>query len=292
MKIEIQHLSKSYGNLLALNNINLTLTPGIYALLGSNGAGKSTLINLLTGNLKPSNGCILYNGKNISELNEDYRAILGYMPQQQGLYEQFNAYRFLNYMAALKGMDKKTTKAEIERVLKIVNLQKDAHRLLGQYSGGMKQRILVAQAIMNQPDIIILDEPTAGLDPKERIRIRNIISEIAGDKIVLFATHVVSDIEHIAKEVILIKNGSILNHQSPLEFCKSIQGKVFEIFIEEKELKKVQDIYLISNITQQANGLLVRILTDQPPISYHYQESIPNLEDVYLYHFSDEKKGG
>lgn len=290
MKIEIQHLSKSYGNLLALNNINLTLTPGIYALLGSNGAGKSTLINLLTGNLKPSNGCILYNGKNISELNEDYRAILGYMPQQQGLYEQFNAYRFLNYMAALKGMDKKTTKAEIERVLKIVNLQKDAHRLLGQYSGGMKQRILVAQAIMNQPDIIILDEPTAGLDPKERIRIRNIISEIAGDKIVLFATHVVSDIEHIAKEVILIKNGSILNHQSPLEFCKSIQGKVFEIFIEEKELKKVQDIYLISNITQQANGLLVRILTDQPPISYHYQESIPNLEDVYLYHFSDEKK--
>ena len=169
MKIEIQHLSKSYGNLLALNNINLTLTPGIYALLGSNGAGKSTLINLLTGNLKPSNGCILYNGKNISELNEDYRAILGYMPQQPGLYEQFNAYRFLNYMAALKGMDKKTTKAEIERVLKIVNLQKDAHRLLGQYSGGMKQRILVAQAIMNQPDIIILDEPTAGLDPKERI---------------------------------------------------------------------------------------------------------------------------
>ena len=238
MKIEIQHLSKSYGNLLALNNINLTLTPGIYALLGSNGAGKSTLINLLTGNLKPSNGYILYNGKNISELNEDYRAILGYMPQQQGLYEQFNAYRFLNYMAALKGMDKKTTKAEIERVLKIVNLQKDAHRLLGQYSGGMKQRILVAQAIMNQPDIIILDEPTAGLDPKERIWIRNIISEIAGDKIVLFATHVVSDIEHIAKEVILIKNGSILNHQSPLEFCKSIQGKVFEIFIEEKELKK------------------------------------------------------
>lgn len=292
MKIEIQQLSKSYGNLLALNNINLTLTPGIYALLGSNGAGKSTLINLLTGNLKPSNGCILYNGKNISELNEDYRAILGYMPQQQGLYEQFNAYRFLNYMAALKGMDKKTTKAEIERVLKIVNLQKDAHRLLGQYSGGMKQRILVAQAIMNQPDIIILDEPTAGLDPKERIRIRNIISEIAGDKIVLLATHVVSDIEHIAKEVILIKNGSILNHQSPLEFCKSIQGKVFEIFIEEKELKKVQDMYLISNITQQANGLLVRILTDQPPISYHYQESIPNLEDVYLYHFNDEKKGG
>ena len=238
MKIEIQQLSKSYGNLLALNNINLTLTPGIYALLGSNGAGKSTLINLLTGNLKPSSGCILYNGKNISELNKDYRAILGYMPQQQGLYEQFNAYRFLNYMAALKGMDKKTTKTEIDRVLKIVNLQEDAHRLLGQYSGGMKQRILVAQAIMNQPDIIILDEPTAGLDPKERIRIRNIISEIAGDKIILFATHVVSDIEHIAKEVILIKNGNILDHQSPLDFCKSIQGKVFEIFIKEKELKK------------------------------------------------------
>ena len=291
MKLEIKQLTKSYGNILALNNINLTLTPGIYALLGSNGAGKSTLINLLTGNLKPTSGCILYNDKNIYELNQDYRAILGYMPQQQGLYEQFNAYRFLNYMAALKGMDKETTKTEIERVLTVVNLKKDAHRLLGQYSGGMKQRILVAQAIMNHPDIIILDEPTAGLDPKERIRIRNIISQIAGDKIVLFATHVVSDIEHIAKEVIMIKNGQIIDHRSPMDFCKSIQGKVFEIFIDEKELKNIQDNYLVSNIIQQANGLLVRILSNQPPINYQYQEAIPNLEDVYLYHFSDGKNG-
>lgn len=291
MKLEIQQLTKSYGSLLALNEINLTLTPGIYALLGSNGAGKSTLINLLTGNLKPDKGSILYNGKNINDLKKEYRAILGYMPQQQELYEQFNAYRFLNYMAALKGMDAKTAKTEIERVLKIVNLQDDAHRLLGQYSGGMKQRILIAQAIMNHPDIIILDEPTAGLDPKERIRIRNIISEIAGDKIVLFATHVVSDIEHIAKEVILMKNGNLLDHRSPLEFCKSIQGKVFELFIQEDELKKVQATFLISNISQQANGLSVRILSDQKPVQYQYIEAVANLEDVYLYHFSDEIKG-
>lgn len=189
------------------------------------------------------------------------------MPQQQELYEQFNAYRFLNYMAALKGMDAKTAKMEIENVLKIVNLQDDAHRLLGQYSGGMKQRILIAQAIMNQPKIIILDEPTAGLDPKERIRIRNIISKIAREKIVLFATHVVSDIEHIAKEVILMKNGKLLDHRSPLEFCKTIQGKVFELSIQEEELKKVQGEFLISNISQQANGLLVRILANQKPPS-------------------------
>ncbi len=290
MKLEIQQLTKSYGSLLALNDFNLTLTPGIYALLGSNGAGKSTLINLLTGNLKPNKGKILYNGKNINDLKKDYRAILGYMPQQQELYEQFNGYRFLNYMAALKGMDAKTAKMEIENVLKIVNLQKDAHRLLGQYSGGMKQRILIAQAIMNQPKIIILDEPTAGLDPKERIRIRNIISKIAREKIVLFATHVVSDIEHIAKEVILMKNGNLLDHRSPLEFCKAIQGKVFELSIQEEELKKVQGEFLISNISQQANGLLVRILANQKPLQYQYIEAVANLEDVYLYYFSDEIK--
>lgn len=291
MEIKIEQLSKSYGNYLALNKINLVLTPGVYALLGPNGAGKSTLINLITGNLQPNQGSILYNNININQLGKNYRAVLGYMPQQQGLYEQFSAYRFLNYMAALKGMDAKTTKSEINRVLKIVNLQDDGHRLLGAYSGGMKQRILIAQAIMNQPNIIILDEPTAGLDPKERIRIRNIISQIAGEKIVLFATHVVSDVEHIAKEVIFLKNGNLLEHRSPIEFCQSIQGKVFELFIQENKLDEVQAVFLVSNIQQQANGLLVRILSNHPPIQYHYKEAIPNLEDVYLYYFNDIKEG-
>lgn len=291
MGLEIIQLSKSYKNFLALEEINLSLTPGVYALLGPNGAGKSTLINLLTGNLKPNTGSILYNGKDIEDLGKKYRSVLGFMPQQQGLYEQFSGYRFLNYMAALKGMDAITTKSEIDRVLKLVNLQDEANRLLSQYSGGMKQRILIAQAIMNQPDFIILDEPTAGLDPKERIRIRNIISKIAGEKIVLFATHVVSDIEHIAKEVILIKKGNILDHHSPLEFCQSMQGKVFEVFAQENQLEELQSTFLVSNIFQQADGLVVRIVSDQKPEHYSYKEVIPNLEDVYLYHFNDGLMG-
>ncbi len=198
MILEIQNLTKSYGKHMALNQVSLSLTPGVYALLGPNGAGKSTLMNLIAGNIRQDYGKICYDGKTTEALGREFRRILGFMPQQQGLYENFTAYRFLSYMASLKGMSRAKAAKEIEWALEMVHLADNRNQRLGAFSGGMKQRVLMAQAIMNDPEILILDEPTAGLDPKERIRIRNIISEIAMDKIVIFATHVVSDIEQIA----------------------------------------------------------------------------------------------
>lgn len=219
--LELQNITKRYGNRRALDHISLTLENGIYGLLGPNGAGKSTLMNIITGNLNPSSGKVLWNGKNIRDMGADYRSLLGYAPQQQGLYDTFTGIRFLSYMAALKGISKKEQKGEIQRVLDYVNLTEKACRPIGSYSGGMKQRILVAQAILGDPHLIILDEPTAGLDPKERVRIRENIRNISGDKVILVSTHVVSDIESIAKEIILLREGKIVDQDTVSRLCKN-----------------------------------------------------------------------
>lgn len=211
MLLELKNISKSYKKgKRALDDINAELSPGIYGLLGANGAGKTTLMNIITDNISADEGQILYNGTDVRKMGKLWRSKLGYMPQQQGLYDDFTANRFMWYMAALKGLKKKDAQPQIEALLKTVDLQNDAHRKLGGFSGGMKQRILIAQALLGKPEILILDEPTAGLDPKERIRIRNRISEIANDKIVILVTHVVSDIECIADRVILMKNGKLI----------------------------------------------------------------------------------
>lgn len=219
--LELQNITKRYGNRRALDHISLTLENGIYGLLGPNGAGKSTLMNIITGNLNPSSGKVLWNGKNIRDMGADYRSLLGYAPQQQGLYDTFTGIRFLSYMAALKGISKKEQKGEIQRVLDYVNLTEKACQPIGSYSGGMKQRILVAQAILGDPHLIILDEPTAGLDPKERVRIRENIRNISGDKVILVSTHVVSDIESIAKEIILLREGKIVDQDTVSRLCKN-----------------------------------------------------------------------
>ena len=206
--LELKNITKNYGSKQALDHVSLTLENGIYGLLGPNGAGKSTLMNIITGNLKPTSGMVLWNGKNAHDMGAAYRSLLGYAPQQQGLYDTFTGIRFLSYMATLKGISKKEQKGEIQRVLDYVNLTEKAYRPIGTYSGGMKQRILVAQAILGDPHLVVLDEPTAGLDPKERVRIRENIRNISGDKIILVSTHVVSDIESIANEIILLREGS------------------------------------------------------------------------------------
>lgn len=210
MVLEIKNLKKNYGAKEALKGVSLSLTPGIYGLLGPNGAGKSTLIGILTCNLKASSGTISLDGKEIVSMGEEYRKLVGYMPQQQALYPSFTAEAFLDYIAALKGMAKDEAKKKIPEILEAVDLNGYADKKIKTFSGGMKQRLLLAQAILDEPAILILDEPTAGLDPKQRISVRNLISRIAKDKIVLIATHVVSDVEFIAKELVLLNDGTVL----------------------------------------------------------------------------------
>lgn len=231
--LEIRELSKRYKDKMALKGISMNLDNGIYGLLGPNGAGKSTLMNIITGNIKPTEGFVLWEGKDIRALGADYRSILGYAPQQQGLYNSFTGRRFLSYMATLKGISKKEMKTEIERVLSYVNMNDKADRAIGTYSGGMKQRILIAQAILGNPRLIVLDEPTAGLDPKERVRIRERIAALSKDKIILVSTHVVSDIETIAKEIILIKSGNIIGRDTIDELC-----------IKHNNSKDLEEVYM------------------------------------------------
>ena len=289
--LEIKNISKTYkkGTVKALDDFSVTLTSGVYGLLGPNGAGKSTLMNIITDNLNADNGEILYDGEDIKKLGKDYRTVLGYMPQQQGLYDDFTLNRFLWYMAALKGLKKKEAKQKITSLLETVNLKDSAHKKLGSFSGGMKQRALIAQALLNDPKILILDEPTAGLDPKERIRIRNFISEIAENKIVLISTHVVSDIEFIAKEIILLKSGQLVSHDTCNNLIKEIENKVFEIETDKDNLKYFQDNYRVSNLYHSDDKIIVRTVTDNPPEGYKIQPVKPTLEDLYLYVFETGK---
>lgn len=236
--LELCNISKKYKEKIALNDVSLKLDNGIYGLLGPNGAGKSTLMNIITGNLEPTEGTIKWEGKEVEELGSNYRGMLGYAPQQQGMYETFSGRRFLSYMATLKGISKSSMEDEINRVLLYVNMVEKSNQKIGTYSGGMKQRILIAQAIIGNPKLVILDEPTAGLDPKERVRIRERIAELSKDKIILVSTHVVSDIESIAKKIILIKTGKIIDYANVSGLCDkynaaNLEDVYMKIFGEE-----------------------------------------------------------
>lgn len=304
MKLEIRNLKKTYGTVQALKGISYTFTPGVYGILGANGAGKSTMINLITDNVsrdKVNGGSILYDENNdetdILKLGKLFRAQVGYMPQQQGFYEDFSPKGFLKYMAEIKGVKKlktveengyeivKTVNQQIDELLEVVNLTNVAYKKIGGFSGGMKQRVLLAQALLGDPKILILDEPTAGLDPKERISIRNYIAELSKDKIILFATHVVSDIECIADKVLLLKSGEIIATGTPVELIESMAGKVGEITCTLDEVGELQKEYKIGNIRQRKNGLALRVVGDKLPEEAVKVEDNIDLEDVYLYYF-------
>lgn len=279
--LEIKGLTKKYKDKLALDNFTYTFEKGVYGLLGPNGAGKSTLMNILVDGIKKSGGDIRYNGENITKLGYKYRDIIGYVPQQQGMYDSFTAEEFLNYIANLKGINKKEISDKVTEMLEFVNLENVRKKKLGGFSGGMKQRILIAQALINDPDILILDEPTAGLDPNERIRIRNLIAQISINKIVIIATHIVSDIEFIANKIIMLSAGKIIKNGSPSELLSEIDGYVFEEMIEKCNVEMYNQKYLVSGLMAGAQQVKIRYICNEKACNGHKAE--PNLEDYYLY---------
>ena len=306
MELRINELKKSYGKVEALKGITYTFKPGVYGLLGANGAGKSTMINLITDNLgrDKNGGTISYLDETIGndaidilKLGAKFRAKIGFMPQQQGFYEDFTPKSFLKYMASVKGIKnqkaydkegrliKRSVDKQIDELLQIVNLEKVAYKRIGGFSGGMKQRVLLAQALLGDPQILILDEPTTGLDPKERINIRNYIAKLGKEKIILFATHVVSDIECIADKVLLLKNGEIIADGTPRDLIELMDGKVGEIKINLDELDDYQRRYKIGNVRQRKEGLVLRIVDDNLPDEVKRVDNNIDLEDVYLYYF-------
>lgn len=285
MELSFDNIVKCYDTVQALKGVSFTLGPGVNAILGPNGSGKSTMMNILSGNLAQTSGCITYNGRDIREMGKDFRKVLGYMPQQQALYPSFTAVQFLGYMAALRGMEQTEAKEAVSRVLAQVALEDVASRKIKTFSGGMKQRLLIAQAILADPDVLVLDEPTAGLDPKQRIEIRNLIASLAKKKIVIISTHVVSDIAGIAKEILLLQQGEVISQLTPRELMRQIDGTVWEVIVNKEELSHWQAQYRISNIAYEENGFCLRLLSDAE-ISGGYRVK-PNLEDVYLSYFEE-----
>lgn len=290
MELVLKNINKSFKDKIAVNDFNVTLNNGIYGLLGPNGAGKTSLMRIIADVSNATSGEVYLNGKSKSELGADYRSLLGYLPQDVGFYKTFTAQKFLEYVSTLKGLEKEYSKVKIDELLKFVNLEKDRNRKIGKFSGGMKQRLGIAQALLNDPKVLILDEPTAGLDPNERIRFKNLISEISKNKIVILSTHIVSDVEFISNEIIIMKDGKLVEKDTPNELLKSIKGKVHSLRIRENMLHKVQNEFKVSNIVREKDHILVRVVGHE---NIHIKDvdvidENPSLEDLFLYYF-DEK---
>lgn len=275
---------------LALNDVSFCLKEGIYGLMGANGAGKSTLMNILVGNLKPTQGQIFLDGREQSASGNDFRANIGYMPQQQWVYEMMSCRHFLEYVGVLKGLSPKELKKQVPEMLAFVNLQEHSEKHAGALSGGMRQRLLLAQAILGNPKILILDEPTAGVDPNERIRIRNLISQISLHKIVLIATHVVSDIEYISDSFLLLKEGVLFQNGTLDELLKEIDGKVLECLVTEKEIPLIEKKYNLVSLLREGELVRARIVTDSYLDDYVVRRVKPSLEDLYLYYYGGEEE--
>ena len=288
-KLEMINVTKSYKHKNANENINLVLESGVYGLLGPNGAGKSTLMNQIVTVTSPTSGKILYNGKDIKSLDDEYRAIVGYLPQDFDAYKNFKAKDFLMYMAALKGMDKETSKKRVDELLKLVGLSEVSNKLVSKFSGGMKRRVGIAQALLNNPKVLILDEPTAGLDPQERTRFRNLLSQIGRDTIVILSTHIISDIESVAKETIMIKDGKVLLQGTHREILKDMEGKVYSLDTNDENLvSEIQNKYKVVSINRGIENISIRFISETKP-SYEKIKLIePKFEDVYMFYFDLE----
>ena len=287
MKLELDGLTKEFGDFTAVNHINLTMSNGVYGLLGVNGAGKTTLMRMLCTLLKPTSGTICCNGKDIFSMDSEYRKLLGYLPQDFGFYPEFTVEDYLLYIAALKGIRPIVAKKRVKELIAKVGLSKAAHKKMKKLSGGMKRRAGIAQAMLNNPKILILDEPTAGLDPNERIRFRNLISELSEDRLVLLSTHIVSDIEYIANEIWLMKDGKILHKGSIDELINSMPEAVWECLVPKNMVSDFMEKYKISNMKSETNQVMLRIISHEKPVENAMRVEA-SLEDVFLYYFGEK----
>ena len=290
MELRTVGLTKKFGCKTAVDDLNLTLINGVYGLLGANGAGKTTLMRLLCNIQKPTSGKILLNGKNIEGMGERYRALLGYLPQHFGYYPEFSALDFLLYVSALKGLSENRAQKKSKELLEAVGLSKESGHKIKTFSGGMKQRLGIAQAMLNDPHILILDEPTAGLDPKERVRFRNLISAFAKDRIVILSTHIVSDVEFIAEEIVMMKAGRVLHFGNPQAIVSEINGRVWECTVPTAYAEQYAVNYNVSNLRNiSEHQTTLRIISEHPPIKNALRVE-PTLEDLYLFYFKGDMK--
>jgi ABC-2 type transport system ATP-binding protein len=288
MQLQIKDVGKRYhSNIWGLQNFSLELGPGVLGLLGPNGAGKSTLMRILATITRASEGTVTWNGEDIARHPDTLRSVLGYLPQDFGVYPHLNAIEFLEYMAAIKGIDRRAARKRIEELLVVVNLVEARKRRLGEYSGGMKQRIGIAQALLNDPQLLIVDEPTVGLDPEERVRFRNLLSDLAGERIVILSTHIVSDVEATASDIVIIHKGKMLAHSAPEALLQSVEGKVWEWTISAADLPIIRERYLISSTLRRSTGVQIRTIADGAPAS-SATRVVPTVEDAYLYCISEQ----
>jgi len=283
MKLTISNLGKQYRrDFWGLQEFSLDVQPGILGLLGPNGAGKSTFMRMLATITKPTEGTVLWDDMDIVKSPDTMRAVLGYLPQDFGVYPNLNAVEFLEYIAAIKGLDAKATKKRIDELLQVVNLVDAAKRPLGGYSGGMKQRVGIAQALLNDPQLLIVDEPTVGLDPEERVRFRNLLSDLSGERIVILSTHIVSDVEATATRIAMINKGRLLRDAPPEDLLKDLDGKVWKWTVSSAELPALKQQYVISGTIRRSEGVEIRVVSGDQP-NAQAVNAAPNLEDAYLY---------
>lgn len=283
MHLSIQSVSKQYRrDFWGLRGFSLELESGVLGLLGPNGAGKSTLMRILATITDKTEGMVCWNGVDISKRPDELRQVLGYLPQDFGVYPNLNAWEFLEYMAAIKGLDARSAKQRIDELLQLVNLVDAAKRPLGGYSGGMRQRVGIAQALLNDPQLLIVDEPTAGLDPEERVRFRNLLADLSGERIVILSTHIVSDVEATATSIAIINKGRRVTHAAPEEILQAVEGKVWMWIVASEEFSKLKQTHLISNTARRSDGVHVRVVAEQKP-NAEAESVAANLEDAYLY---------
>lgn len=291
MELSIRKISKTYdGNIHALSNLSMDITSGILGLLGPNGAGKSTLMNIISTIIKPDCGEITLNDVNIIKKPQELRRILGYLPQDFGIYKNLNAIEFLKYIGILKGIEARSIKKRIDELLEIVNLYDVRKRLLGSYSGGMKQRIGIAQALINDPKVLIFDEPTVGLDPEERVSFRNMIANLSSDRIVILSTHIVSDLESIATKIAIVNKGKLIKLTTTENLLSEMEGKVWEGTFQSEEFQMIKNNFIVSNSIHSSNGIIARVIYLNKPIVGKSHQVLPKLEDAYLLLTSSERE--